>query len=227
MAKAAVAKKPVPPAVEFFPEVEQQSQEWLELRLGTPTASRFSTIMASGEDGDDSKTRTKYLYQLAGEILTGVPAEGKIITAAMQRGNDMEPEARVLYERTNLVTVERVGFVRRKLPLGAWVGCSPDGLIGKRKALEIKTMAPDLMIALLEKGSRLPSKWRAQVHGTMWVGGFEECDLQLYYRGMPEAPKFTLMRDETFIKQISDAVEVFEYDLRQIVARRRGMGGKR
>lgn len=223
MVKAPAKKTPPAPEVEFFPEIEQGSQEWLDVRLGTVTASNFSMVLR----GADAVTRRVYMHKLAGEILTGVPAEGKVITAAMQRGHDMEPEAREHYERANLVTVERVGFVRRKLPSGSWVGCSPDGLVGKRKALEIKTMAPHRMIDLLEKGSKLPSEHRAQVHGTMWVTGLQECDLQLFYRGMPVAPKFYLIREESFIKEISDAVEVFEYELRQLVLRLRNMGQKR
>lgn len=222
MAKAA-AKKTAEPAVEFFPEIEQGSQEWLDVRLGTVTASNFSMVMR----GAEAETRRVYMHKLAGEILTGLPAEGKVLTAAMQRGHEMEPEAREHYERANLVVVERVGFVRRKLRSGSWVGCSPDGVVAKRRALEIKTLAPHLMIDLQEKGGKMPTVHRPQVFGTMWVGGFDECDLQLFYRGMPFAPKFTLMRDEGYIKEISDAVEVFEYELRQLVLRLRDRGPKR
>lgn len=225
MAKAVSMKRAAPPApiVEFFPEVEQGSPEWFELRLGIPTASNFSMVTRDA----DSKTRREYMHKLAGEILTGRPAEGKIITAAMQRGHDMEPEAREHYAQSNLVKLDRVGFVRRKLPSGRFVGCSPDGLIGKRKALEIKTMAPHLMIALLERGAGLPPEHRWQVFGTMWVADLEEVDLMLYYRGMPVAPKFTVLRNMEAIKEISDATEVFDHELNKLVARIRAMGGGR
>lgn len=49
---------------------EQGSADWYEARRGIPTASMFSTVMASGRGGGESKTRRKYLLQLAGEILT-------------------------------------------------------------------------------------------------------------------------------------------------------------
>jgi hypothetical protein len=223
MAKTAAKKLPAP-TVEIFEDVEQQSEEWFQLRLGVPTASNFGIMMASGKDGDVSKTRRELMYKLAGEILTGRPAEGKIVTAAMQRGNDMEPEARQHYLNTHFAEVRRVGFIRRKLPSGRYVGCSPDALIGKKKALEIKTLAPHLMIERLVNGAGLPAEHRPQVHGTMWIADLEEVDLLLFYSGMPVAPKFTIKRDESYIKQISNAVEIFEYETRMLVEKIRKMG---
>lgn len=228
MAKSAAPKGASSP-VEVFPEIEQGSPDWYELRLGIPTASNFAMVTRDA----DSKTRREYMHKLAGEILTGRPAEGKITTAAMQRGHEMEPEAREHYAKTNIVKIDRVGFVRRKLPSGRYVGSSPDGLMEARKGanwrrgLEIKTMAPHLMIGLLERGATLPPEHRWQVYGTMWVADLEEVDLMLYYRGMPVAPKFTVVRSEPAIKEISDAVEVFDHELNGLVKKIRAMGGAR
>lgn len=218
------APKPKPAEVEIFEDMEQGSDEWVQIRLGVPTASNFRIMMASGKDGEDSQTRARLMRQLAGEILTGRPAEGKIRTAAMERGVEMEPAARAYYERTRFVNVKRVGFIRRRLPSGGWVGCSPDGLVTERKVLEIKTMAPDLLIERLEKGAGMPSEHRAQCQGTLWVGDLEEIDLLLFYEGMPVCPQFTIYRDETFIKQISNAVEIFEFETRRLVEKIRSMG---
>lgn len=217
-------KAAAPAEVEWFYDVEQGSEEWFQLRLGIPTASNFRIMMATGKDDEESKTRARLMRVLAGEILTGTPAEGKIITAAMERGKEMEADARAYYERTRFADVRQVGFIRRRLPSGNWVGCSPDGLIGERKALEIKTMAPDLMIERLERGAGLPPEHRAQVHGTMWVADLEEVDLLLFYRGMPVNPTFTVRRDETFIREIARAVETFEYETRSLVEKIRRMG---
>lgn len=212
--------------VEIFEDIEQQSEAWFELRLGTPTASVFSTIMADGKDGGASKGRTTLLHKLAGELLTGRPAEGKFVTPAMERGNEMEPRARAYYERTSFEEIHRVGFIRRKLPHGTYVGASPDALVGKdrKRGLEIKTMAPHLMIDRLLRGAQMPPEHRAQVHGTMWVAALESVDLLLFYDGMPVAPKFTVERDESYIKVIANEVEKFDYDLRELVAKIRKMG---
>lgn len=219
------APPPPPPAeVEIFEEVEQGSEEWINLRLGVPTASNFALIMADAKDGEASKTRTRYMRMLAGEILTGRPAEGKIITAAMQRGRDMEPEARQHYLDRHFVDLRQVGFIRRRLPSGRFAGCSPDALIGDRKALEIKTMEPSLLIERLEKGAGMPPEHKAQVQGTLWVADLEEVDLLLFYSGFPVAPKYTCQRDENYIRQLANAVEVFEYETRKLVEKIRRMG---
>ena len=82
---ATVERKLGPVEIIEIDEIEQGSQEWFQIRLGIPTASNFSIVMASGRDGDESKTRAQYMRVLAGEILTGRPGEGKIVTAAMQQ----------------------------------------------------------------------------------------------------------------------------------------------
>lgn len=210
--------------VEIIDDVEQGSAEWVALRLGIPTASNFSMIVR----GSDSVTRDEYMRKLAGEVLTGLPAEGKLKTAAMERGTEMEPEARAHYARTNFGEVERVGFMRRKMPSGRYVGASPDALLEKRRGgLEIKTMAPHLMIQRLVSGAGMPPDHRWQVYGTMFVGELDFVTLTLFYRGMPVVPKFKVGRHEETIKEISDAVEVFDSELHKLVAKIRAMGGAR
>lgn len=224
MAKAVKKIAAPAPPIEFFPEIDQGSDEWIQIRLGIPTSSCFSMVCAEGKNGDASKTRSEYMAKLAGEILTGQPGEGKIQTSAMSRGLDMEQDAREHYQRTNLVALERVGFVRRRLQSGRFVGCSPDALTGQRKALEIKTLAPHRMIAQLARGAGMPSEHRCQVYGTMWVADLDEIDLLLFYRGFPVAPKFTIERNDKTIKEISDAVETFDWELSELVKRIRAMG---
>jgi hypothetical protein len=221
----AIAKRELGP-VEIIEvdEIEQGSAEWFEIRLGIPTASNFSIVKAEGRDGDESKTRAQYMRVLAGEILTGVPGEGKIETAAMRRGKEMEPEAREHYLASRFTDLREVGFIRRKLPSGRYIGASPDGLIGNRKALEIKTMRPDLMIERLERGSLGMGEHRAQVQGTMLVGDLEEVDLKLFYRGMPVSPTATIYRDEAYCIDLRKAIEVFDFELDQLVQKIRRMG---
>jgi hypothetical protein len=218
--------------VDARPEIEiiewdaapQGSQEWFDLRLGIPTASNFHIVLAQGVDGGESVQRPKYMRSLAGEILTGRPAEGKIVTAAMQRGKTMEDEAFEHYATRTFSPMRRISFIRRKLPTGRWVGSSPDGLVDKDKALEIKTMQPDLIIERLERGAGMPSEHRAQVQGTMWVGDLVAVDVMLFYTGFPITPRFTVRRDETYIRTLSNAVEVFDFELHQLVEKIRRMG---
>lgn len=218
MAKA--TKKIAAPAstVEII-DVEQGSPEWFEVKLGIPSASRFADIMAAGE----GKMRTRYLRELAGEIITGRPAE-TFKSVAMARGNEMEAEARDHYARTKFADLRRVGFVKNAgLMKYAMVGASPDALIGDDGGLEIKTMIPALMIELLDKGATMPMEHRAQVHGNIWVCERSWWDLKIYY---PRMPDFTVRvhRDDAYIEQIKNAVEIFSYDLKMLVERLRKMG---
>lgn len=222
-AKPAVARV-APAEVEPFWDLEQGTPEWFAIRLGVPTASNFRIMMASGREDEESKTRARLMRVLAGEILTGAPAEGKIVTAAMERGKEMEADARAYYERTRFADVRRIGFIRRRLPSGNWVGCSPDGLIGEKKAVEFKTRAPDLIIEGLTKGSGFPSEFRAQCQGTLWVADLEEIELLIYYRNMPVCPTFRMFRDESYIRELSRSVETFEYETRMLVEKIRRMG---
>lgn len=223
MAKAAVAKITPADEVEVF-DCEQGSDEWHELRRGIPTASRFSSILAQGE----GKMRNRLLYQLAGEILTGEVAE-TYRNDAMDRGNSMEASAYEHYAFTRGVELTRIGFVRRTIARAFEphdvVGASPDAFIGKDGILEIKTMRPDLLIELALKGAAgLPSEHCAQVQGNLWVTGRSWCDLMIYYRGMPVAPTFRIERGAAYIDELANAVEIFHYDLRQLVAKIRSMG---
>ena len=224
MAKAA-PKKPAKPEpkkdkIEFFPDVIQGSEEWFDLRRGILTASNFKIILRSGKDGEDSKTRQKLLYTLAGEKLTGKTNE-TFKSESMRRGNEMEPLAREYYERTNLdADVKLVGFARRTIvtPLGREiiVGASPDAQVGPRRGLEIKTMAPDLLIAQAKTGT-FPQEHRAQIMGTAFVCDWDEIDLLLFYEDMPIAPKFRITRDDAFVKELVQAIEIFDWDLQQVI----------
>lgn len=210
-------------------QVEQGGDAWKRMRLGIPTASNFSLIVAEGKDGDAAKGRTGYLHRLAGERLTGELAEESFRSKAMDRGNEMEPEAREQFGRRNIgVKLERVGFMRRTLPSGRYVGASPDSLFDKRRAgLEVKTMRPDLMIPRLIAGSAMPPEHRWQCYGTMWVGDLDKVVLVIFYRGMPVSPKFEVGRDERTIKELSDAVEVFDHECHRLVEKIKAMGGAR
>lgn len=229
MTKALKRKPPEEDIIEIIDDVEQGSLEWHEHRRGIATASVFSTIMASGKDGGDSLGRTKLLRTLAGERITGEVSES-YSNAAMDRGKRMEAEARSHFELTHgFAECRQVGFVRRTIsnPLGNdWiVGCSPDSLIGNDGLLEIKTMAPHLLIELLERG-RFPSEHKAQCHGSLWVTGRKFCILKIYYRGMPVSPEFRIERDDVYIQEIKNAVETFEWEVAQLEARIRKWGAK-
>lgn len=191
---------------------EQNTDEWVQARVGIPTASQFSDVLAKGQGGGVSKMRRTYLRKLAGERITGQPAKS-FRNADMDRGHAMEAEARNFYEFTRGVTVERVGFIKNH---GA--GASPDALIGDDGLLEIKTAEPHILIGYIEAG-RVPSEHVAQLQGQMWVSERVFCDLLIYWPKM-DPLEVRVERDDAFIdRTLAPAVLTFIDELEAMVAR--------
>ena len=205
-----------------FDENEQGSEGWFKARLGLPTASHFSTILATGRDDETSITRTGYMYRLAGEIITGEPTEESFASKAMQRGKAMEAEAVADYERRKGIQIKRVGLATNFSGLKR-CGASPDGIVGFDGGLETKTMRPDLMIPLLLKGSQMPPAHVAQVQGNMHVLERNWWDLKIFW---PKMPDFTVrvFRDDKYIAMLSNEIERFNHETKRLVEQLRKMG---
>lgn len=206
-------------SIEIFRDLEQGSDEWRRARAGIVTASEFSTVMAKGKGGAESKTRRTYLMKLAGEILTGEPAES-YSNAHMERGHVMEAEARTLYAFREDVDPEIVGFIRNGPK-----GCSPDSLIGAAGMMEAKSKLPHLHLECLLRDD-MPPEHVAQVQGQLWVAEREWCDLVVYWPGLPLVVR-RAYRDEAYIRTLAEAVDVFNADLAEIVEKVRRIGGMR
>jgi hypothetical protein len=198
-------------------DCEQGSPEWFAARLGLPTASEFSTVMAKGKDGGKSLTRKTYMMKLAGEILTGEPME-TYTNVHMERGKEQEAEAREAYELMRDVDTQQVGFI-----VNGRAGCSPDSLIGDDGGLEIKTALPHIQVERLLKGD-LPAEHRAQVQGNMWVTDRQWWDFVSY---CPRLPLLIVRvpRDDGYIATLAGAVKEFNAELASVVDAIRSAGG--
>ena len=193
--------------------VAQGTPEWHAVRAGKVTASEFDSVLAQGRNGV-SKTRQTYLYKLAGEIITGQVVES-YSNANMERGKVMEDEARAWYEVMH-APVQQVGFIEE-----GPTGYSPDGLVGDKGALEIKTKFPHLLIPVLLSRD-FPAEHKAQCQGGLMVSGREWIDLVCYWPGMPVAVR-RAYRDEVYIATLRQAVADFVGELDAVVDRLRGM----
>lgn len=189
----------------------QGSDEWFKVRAGCVTASEFATVMAKGKNGADSKTRRTYMLKLIGEIMTGEPCES-YTNKHMERGKEMEAEARDYYAFMTDLEPVRVGFLKN-----GRVGCSPDSLIGNDGMHEIKTKLPHLHLEALLAGE-LPPEHKAQCQGGLWVAEREWVDFQSYW---PKLPPFIkrVYRDEKYIAEISKAVSEFIAELGELMAK--------
>lgn len=195
--------------MEIFENLEQGTVEWRAVRAGIPTASEFSTVLASGRGGGESKTRKTYLYKLAGERITGEPAEN-YSNGYMERGHALEGEARDLYSLIQGVEAKQVGFIR-----SGNKGCSPDSLVGDDGMLEIKTKAPHLLIDILKTGE-VPSEHTAQLQGALWIAERKWIDFVAYFPKMPPFIK-RVARDDLYIARLAKAVDEFNEELSALV----------
>ena len=192
--------------------MDQGGDEWFQARLGIPTASKFATVMAKGE----GKTRSEYMRKLAGEIITG-EVEGGFASSHMERGKEMEEEARQTYAFINSVEPELVGFIRN-----GEKGASPDSLIGVIGGLEIKTALPHIQIDRLER-NRLPPEHKAQVQGNLWISDREWWDFVSYWPRLPMLC-VRVFRDEDYIKTMSDEIDRFNDEKAALIERIRSYG---
>lgn len=181
--------------------IEQGSDEWHGLRLGIPTASCFDKIVTP--TGKGSASYTGYLAELIAEWYMG-ESKAFFKSAAMERGNQLEPEARSLYKLITDNEPEEVTLVYkddRKL-----VACSPDSLMPD-KGLEIKCPEPHTHMEYFLSGG-LPKKYLQQVQGSMWATGLNEWDFMSYH---PELPPHivTIKRDDEFIDLLDKEINIF------------------
>jgi hypothetical protein len=196
--------------LEIF-DCEQGSPEWFACRMGIPTASEFKTLLSVKKDAKDKVTRQTYMRKLAGEILTGEPMDS-YSNSYMERGKDLEDEARRAYAFMTDAEPRRVGFIKR-----GSAGCSPDSLVGDDGGLEIKIAVPHIQIERLEKGD-LPPEHRAQIHGGMWIAERAWWEFCSYCPGLPLFVT-RVARDEDYIASIAKAVDEFNEELAALVER--------
>lgn len=202
--------------MEIYRDIEQGSDEWRQARCGIVTASMFKTVLANGKGGGESITRRKYMYALAGERVTGEPAE-TFSNKHMDRGRSMEAEARRFYEFMHDCECEQIGFIRN-----GDKGCSPDSLIGSSGALEIKTALPGVLVELILKDN-FPPEHKAQTQGQLWIAEREWVDIQVFWPAMPPLIK-RAYRDEAYIRDLAAAVDQFNAELAHVVERIKSYG---
>lgn len=200
-------------SLEIF-EGEQGTEEWHAFRLGLPTASCFSDVMASGKGGAESQTRTTYMEKLIGERLSGQPM-WSYQNEHTERGHEMEDEARRLYAMVADIEPQKVGCMRR-IDLGA--AASPDSLVGDNGLLEIKTKLPHLQVKALRRlkkfqgNRRVPPEHMDQLQGQLLISGRRWVDFVSYWPGMPLF-LVRVTRDEEAIAQLETGIRAFNAEL--------------
>jgi putative phage-type endonuclease len=156
----------------IYRDFEQHSPEWFQARAGHFTASHAGTIMG----GLETSGLQSLIKDLAWERVYG-PEESTYQSAAMQRGNELEAEARDWYAFTHDIVVEQVGFVSHgSLP---HVGWSPDG-IALPHAIEVKCPLHKAWMEV-KRTQKIPAEYRWQCRWAMWVGQLATLDFVAYH----------------------------------------------
>jgi putative phage-type endonuclease len=201
--------------------IEQQTPEWLQMRVGMVTASRMADVIAKRKTGiGELACRAAYRGEIIVEILTGRSAE-HYVTPAMEWGIENEPVARAAYEMRLDVETEPGGFaIHDQIPR---FGASPDGLIGDDGMLEIKCPTTAVHIGYIIAGTT-PEEYQPQMLAEMACTGRRWCDfvsfdprlpkkLQLFVRRFQRNDeRIAAMESEvlTFLEEVIATIKLLE-----------------
>ncbi len=198
--------------------MKQRTDEWFAIRAGKVTASRIADLMAKTKSGS-SASRKNYLAEKLAERLTGEPYDsGSFTTAAMQRGNDVEPIARAEYEFAHDVQIEEIAFCVH--PEIADAGASPDGLVGADGMIQIKCPNTATHLATLASG-KIDRKYSLQMQWEMRCAGRTWSDFVSFDNRLPspiDRVEIRLEYDQDIIDEIEREVKLFLLELDELEA---------
>jgi len=185
---------------------EQRSAEWFNVRLGILTGSNAELVITSQGKAATGQTRKSYQNGLIAERLLGYVENTTACTPAMERGTNLEPQARAWYEFHTGRPVTEVGFVFKDSKKDC--GVSPDGLCADR-GLELKALMHKGHIGVL-LADKPPTTYLPQCFMLMWATGLPATDL-CFYTPEPELPNriFTIKADPEINRALDTLVPAF------------------
>jgi len=182
--------------------VGQGSVEWLTLRAGIPTASELGNLVTDKFEIRKGEMPKTYLAQKLAEKWTGGPLLS-FGSWATEQGQLLEELAIPWLEFEHDISVERIGFLTNDENN---FGASPDGLIGE-SGLEVKCLQPVNHVKALLAG-KVPEEYLPQIHGGLYVTGFESWNFLAYNRGFPKL-YLEVEKDDDIQVVISEALALF------------------
>ena len=190
-----------------FDTAPQGSPEWLAVRRGRITGSRFRDALDRTAKGELSSRARLYMLDTARERFGGSAAP-VFVNAAMRTGTEQEPLARAEYEAETGTVVLEAGFAYTD---DGRFGCSVDGLAGGDGIIEIKTIvSSDTLFTTFVECDY--SAYMDQIVGSLWILGREWCDLILWAPDLPMGCMkiVRIQRDEAAIKKLAGALLEFD-----------------
>jgi putative phage-type endonuclease len=196
-----------------FPDMEQRSPEWYEVRRGIVTASAVGRLLTPTLKVADNDTSRGITSTLAAERITGW-TEDTAMTPDMWRGVEHEPFARDEYGTHNQ-PVTQVGFMVREWH-GMKIGYSPDGLVGSDGLIEVKCPRAKTHVRTI-LADDVPAQYAPQLQAALLVSGRDWCDFVSYVGGLPLYVK-RVHPDLAWFAAITAACLTFEENVARIVA---------
>lgn len=174
---------------------EQGTGEWFAIRKGKVTASHATAI------GNCGKGLDTYILELMSEYFSSGDKE-HFSNIHTDRGNELEPIARSIYELHSDNIVDQIGFAE----YNEFVGCSPDGLVGEEGMIEIKCYDDKGFFNLLIEGEKeINSGYIWQIQMNMLILERKWCDFIAFnpnysksifiHRIYPDAKKFDKLKE--------------------------------
>lgn len=185
-------------------DVEQGTPEWRQARCGRLCASDAGDMLARIKSGE-AAARRDLRTRLVIERLTGAPAEDGFVSYDMQRGKELEAEARYAYESETGEIVQQVGFFAHDDLL---IGCSPDGILANGSGLlELKVPKSATHLRYLRSNGAVPAEHLPQLTHALFVSGAEFIDFASWDPRFP--PDLQLYR----VRLPRSAVDLAAYEL--------------
>jgi len=184
--------------------IDQNTEEWFELRRGKITSSNFATIMANYGKAFGNPA-IQYAQRVAIEGKTNLSIE-TYKNDYMERGIELEQDAREAYQMATFTDVLPGGFCT----LGRF-GSSSDGLAGDG-LIEIKCPKFSTHFNTLVKGG-YDSTYQWQMRGQMWIYDKPWVDFVSYCPDFPVNKQlyiFRVERDMELEKEMIARLNEFE-----------------
>ncbi len=167
--------------------IEQNTDEWFDMRRGKITASNFGIIMANYGKAFGNPA-IQYAQRIAIESKTNVNIE-TFKNEWMERGVELEADARELYQDLTFTEVYPGGFSE----IGRF-GASSDGQVEKG-LIEIKSVKYNTHFERLVKGG-FDTAYQWQIRGQMWLYDRDWCDFVSYCPDFPHNKELYIYRVE-------------------------------
>jgi len=194
-------------------DFDQQSDEWFNIRIGKFGASKAAELLMSPSTNGYNNLINLKVYQK----LTGETPNDLYQNDWMERGTELESEARQTFEYLTFTKVSQIGYIERD----EWTGCSPDGLINPDGLLQIKCPKYSVHIDYL-LSNKIPDNYYKQCQYELMI---TERKYNIFFSYHPKLKPFIfkIQRDENLIKNIEIKLKHAIQDVKSRIAILKGI----